>query len=355
MSAKRGIASSAGADGAFPGSHFTGPALGILIVALVGALGWFASESVSAVTGRKLLEPVVASLLLGVLVGNTVGVPDRASPAIGLVSRPVLNVAVALLGATVSADLIMDAGWKLLVLGVAVVLFGIGFGLLAGSAIGLNRKLSALLAAGNSICGNSAIAATAPAIGATRGDVASAISLTSIIGILHIVLLTVIAVNIDADPYQYGVLVGLTVYAVPQVAAAAYPLGPVAVQVAVVVKLTRVLLLGPVVLVMSLAFRRVGGDAPSLWRRARTALPWFVVAFALLAAARSFGVIGDATASLSGDISKLLFTLSMAGIGLEVSFASIRSAVPRVSLVNVSSIVFLSTVAIVGLTLLSVP
>jgi uncharacterized membrane protein YadS len=107
-----------------------------------------------------------------------------------------------------------------------------------------------LVACGNSICGNSAIAAVAPVIGADGEDVAASIAFTAVLGVVVVLLLPFLAPLLHLSGLQYGVLAGLTVYAVPQVLAATAPLGMVAVQMGTLVKLVRVLMLGPVVLVL---------------------------------------------------------------------------------------------------------
>ena len=112
---------------------------------------------------------------------------------------------------------------------------------------GLVRTGAALVAIGNSICGNSAIAALAPVIGAEKKDVASAIGLTAVIGVLLVLGLPMLIAPFMLSNYQYGVLAGMSVYAVPQVVAAAFPVSELSGNVATLVNLTRVLLLGPAV------------------------------------------------------------------------------------------------------------
>jgi uncharacterized membrane protein YadS len=133
--------------------------------------------------------------------------------------------------------------------------------------------------------------------------------------------------------YQYGVLTGLTVYAVPQVLAAAFPVSALAGQVGTLVKLVRVLMLGPVVLFFTVLHRtptphadagtigaRAGRGAFSLAR----ALPWFIVGFLLLAALRSAGVIPAETGGALKQLSSWLTLLAMAALGLGVDLRALR-------------------------------
>src|SRR6185436_18415978 len=130
------------------------------------------------------------------------------------------------------------------------------------------RKLAILVACGNAICGNSAIAAVAPAIGASREDVAASIAFTAVLGVVVVVMLPLLAGPLGLSEFQYGALTGLTVYAVPQVLAAAYAVSLYSGQIATLVNLARVLMLGPVVVFFSMR-EHTGVDGA---RRARMSI-----------------------------------------------------------------------------------
>ena len=110
--------------------------------------------------------------------------------------------------------------------------------------------MSVLVACGNSICGNSAIAAVAPVIGARADDVASSIAFTAVLGVVVVLGLPLLVPVLDLSLTQYGTLAGLTVYAVPQVLAATVPVSAISAQLGTLVKLVRVLMLGPVVVLL---------------------------------------------------------------------------------------------------------
>ncbi|OIQ77302.1 putative hydrolase [mine drainage metagenome] len=143
---------------------------------------------------------------------------------------------------------------------------------------------------------------------------------------------------------NYGVLAGLTVYAVPQVLAAAAPAGAVAVHIGTYVKLVRVLMLGPVVLVLSLLARRAaGGDAP----RAGIGqlVPWFIVGFVAMLLARSFGWIPQPLLRPFAQASSWLTVVSMAALGLGVDVRSVARAGPRVTAVVTLSLLALGVLS----------
>ncbi len=195
------------------------------------------------------------AILLGVAI-RTVWAPGaRFRAGIGFCAKALLEVAVVLLGASVSARTVLALGPALLGGIVAVVAVAIATSYAICRALGLGRRMAILVACGNSICGNSAIAAVAPVIGADGEDVASSIAFTAVLGVVVVLLLPLLVPVLAMSLTQYGVLAGLTVYAVPQVLAATLPIGALSNQVGTVVKLVRVLMLGPVVLALSLLTR----------------------------------------------------------------------------------------------------
>ena len=117
-------------------------------------------------------------------------------------------------------------------------------GFLVGRLLGLGPRLAFLVATGNAICGNSAIAAVAPVIRAEKRDVAGAIGLTAVIGLGLVLGLPFLIPPLTLSHFQYGILAGMGVYAVPQVVAAAFPVSQLSGEVATLVKLGRVMMLG---------------------------------------------------------------------------------------------------------------
>lgn len=267
------------------------------------------------------------------LVRSARALPESLDPGINVAAKEVLELAIVLLGASVDLPLLLRAGPSLAIGIIAVVVVGLALGYGIGRAFGLPHRLAVLVAAGNAICGNSAIAAVAPVIGAEREHVASAIAFTATLGVLVVLGLPHLMGPLGLSEYQYGVLAGLTVYAVPQVLAAAFPVGALAGQIGTLVKLVRVLMLGPVVLFFTLTHRapsphadatiigeRTGRRAVSL----ASALPWFIIGFLLLAALRSSGVIPQNAASPLKSLSSWLTILAMAALGLGVDLRTLK-------------------------------
>jgi uncharacterized integral membrane protein (TIGR00698 family) len=250
--------------------------------------------------------------------------PDRFDAGVSFTAKQILEVAVCLLGASVDLPLLLRAGPSLAIGIVLLVVLGLAVSYVIGRSLGLPRKLAVLVACGNSICGNSAIAAVAPVIHAEKHEVASSIAFTAIVGVAMVLGLPLLITPLQLSHYQYGVLAGLTVYAVPQVLAATFPVSVLSGQVGTLVKLVRVLMLGPVVLFFAVTHRRAGGERGEKTTFEITRyVPWFIIGFLLLAALRSGGLIPVAVAEPLKTISGWLTIGAMAALGLGVDLKAI--------------------------------
>jgi uncharacterized integral membrane protein (TIGR00698 family) len=290
---------------------------GIILCALIALAATAAGSVEHSLAGRAWIEPLVLAILIGAAV-RTAWTPDaRWKPGIDYSAKQVLEVAIVLLGLTLDVPLLLRAG-PLLAAGIVVaVVAALGVGYLLGRTLGLRTRLAMLVAVGNAICGNSAIAAVAPVIGAEPDDIASSIAFTAVLGVAVVLTLPYLMGPLGLSEYQYGVVAGLTVYAVPQVLAATLPVSALSGQVGTLVKLTRVLMLGPIVLGLSVAMRRRGATP-----RGRVAIgrlvPWFIIGFLLLAAVRAMGVVPASVVEAARWISATLTVVAMAALGLGV-------------------------------------
>jgi uncharacterized integral membrane protein (TIGR00698 family) len=330
---------------------------GLALVVAVSALAWIAERALTALVGHPTLEAIVLAILIGAIVRLFWTPAEGFAPGIALAAGFLLEVAIVLLGFGADLQQFIKAGLPLVASIVGVVVAAIVTGVAIGRALGLSPVHALLVACGNAICGNSAIAALAPVLGAKRDEVASAIAYTAVLGVVVILGLPFLAPLFGLNDYQYGVLAGLTVYAVPQVIAAAYPVSLLAGQTATLVKLVRVLMLGPLVVVLSLLRRRRErraheklGESPAAALAGTGVgelLPWFVVGFMIAGALRSFGVVRPPLADLARDSARVLTVLAMAALGLNVDIHAIRKVGPEVAATVTGSLVVMVTIALV--------
>ena len=324
---------------------------GIVLCALIAVVATAAGSVEHAVAGRAWIEPLVLAILIGAAV-RTAWTPDaRWKPGIDYSAKQVLEVAIVLLGLTLDVPLLLRAG-PLLAAGIVVAVVGaLAVGYLLGRTLGLRTRLAMLVAVGNAICGNSAIAAVAPVIGAEPDDVASSIAFTAVLGVFVVLTLPNLMGPLGLSDYQYGVVAGLTVYAVPQVLAATLPVSVLSGQVGTLVKLTRVLMLGPIVLGLSVAMRRRGATPQGRVAIGRL-VPWFIIGFLLLAAIRATGVVPVPVVDAARWTSAALTVVAMAALGLGVDvrvLGRVGKPVTATALGALTLLLFISVALVRGL------
>jgi uncharacterized integral membrane protein (TIGR00698 family) len=298
--------------------------------------------------GQAFLEALVLAILVGVAV-RTAWVPTpRFIPGLTFSAKFLLECAVVMLGASVSVATVLALGPFLLVGIASVVAIALGISFVIGRMIGLPLRMAILIACGNSICGNSAIAAVAPVIGADSDDIAASISFTAVLGVVVVLTLPLLVPVLQLSLTQYGVLAGLTVYAVPQVLAATLPIGALSNQVGTVVKLVRVLMLGPVVLGLSLLARdlrttgvRTNKSRPG-WQEL---VPWFITGFLVVLIVRSLGLVPQAALPTITQIAATLTTIAMAALGLGVDIRVVAKSGVRVTLAVTASLIVLGSIS----------
>ncbi|WP_454886346.1 YeiH family protein [Sphingomonas oryzagri] len=336
---------------------------GIMICLAVTGAAYGLQAAESRLFGRAWLEALVLAIVIGTAVRSMWTPSARWLPGIGFSAKFLLEMAVILLGASVSMATLAAVGPALLSAIAGTVVLAIGLSFAVGRLLHLPPRMALLVACGNSICGNSAIAAVAPVIGADGDDVAASIGFTAVLGVLVVLGLPLLGLALHMDGLQFGALAGLTVYAVPQVLAAAAPIGPAAVQMGTLVKLVRVLMLGPVCILLSFlapylpkqgAPRNdvVAGGIPasnlSNARRLplRKLVPWFILGFLMLCGLRSLGLISHALLAPIGEAATVLTVISMAALGLGVDVRAVARAGGRVTAAVLLSLLLLGGISL---------
>lgn len=299
-------------------------------------------------TGFVWFDGLVLAIIIGTLIHTVFGLPDVLMPGIRFSAKFLLELAIVLLGATISASTIADAG---------LIMIGIVFIIVIASLIvsynicrflGLSDHLATLVACGNSICGNSAIVAAAPVIDAGSDDIASSIAFTAALGIIVVLLLPMAFTIFNLTELQYGVIAGMTVYAVPQVLAATSPIGVISTQVGTIVKLMRVLMLGPVILLLGIK----NGSKNGVRLPLRHMVPWFIIGFFVMMLIRTLDVIPHPLLAPVKDAATALTIVSMAALGLSVNLLTVLASGGRVLLAGTMSILALAAMSALALMIL---
>jgi uncharacterized integral membrane protein (TIGR00698 family) len=320
---------------------------GVVLCVIVAVI----SSALEILERRLFAHPYVEALVVAILLGMAVRSfwtpPKRWQAGIAFSAKQLLEFAVMLLGASISFAMIAASGVALLgaIAAIVIVTLGLSFGL--SRMLGLSTRLSILIACGNSICGNSAIAAVAPVIGADSDEIASSISFTAILGVVMVLGLPLLIPLLQLSATQYGILAGLTVYAVPQVLAATVPAGLVSTQIGTLVKLMRVLMLGPIVVALALLAPRLQGRVRSKATVGFFRLvPWFILGFLAFAALRSLDIIPATVVGPLTGITSFLTVVSMAALGLGVDVRVLANVGGRVTAAVTLSLLFLLAISV---------
>lgn len=269
-----------------------------------------------------MVSPMMGAILIGIVFNNAIGCPDKARAGIAICSKRLLRLAVALLGFQLTIWQVSSIGLA----GVAaigiVLLLTFALTVWIGKLLGVDRGLTMLIAAGTSICGASAIAAMNDVSKAHDEDVSYAIATITLFGTLAMLIYPALIGNLHLIPEAYGFWVGASVHEVAQVVAAAFQGSEVAGQTGVVVKLTRVMMLAPLMLVIGamISGRAKSGTAV----RTPALIPVFVVGFIGCMLVNSFLTIPDTVHSSIVSATPVMLTASLGAIGLGTNIDRLR-------------------------------
>ncbi|KAA0700768.1 YeiH family protein [Neorhizobium sp. P12A] len=328
---------------------------GLVLCSAVALAAYLGERAEMNLFGGKWIESLVLAIALGIAVCTIRPLPDSFRPGINFSAKILLEIAIVLLGASISLAAIRGAGVALIAGIAVVVVLSIGASYTIGRLLGLPPKLATLIACGNSICGNSAIVAVAPVIEAGSEEIAAALAFTAVLGVAAVFLLPTFYFDAGMSIPQYGVLAGLSVYAVPQVLAATAPVGVLAVQTGTLVKLVRVLMLGPVIFLLGILVKAETGGEDARTGHHHSLVPWFIVGFLATMALRSFGLIPEQVIAPMAAVSTVLTVIAMAALGLSVNIRSVAHAGGRVICAATLSLIVLGTISYGLIAVLQIP
>ncbi len=300
---------------------------------------------------QAAISPLALCVALGFLIANFVKWPTFAGPATKISSKTIMRIGVALLGAQVSVASLREIGFKGVITVAIVVSFTI-FGVLGLSKLfKMSGDLGLLIGVGFGVCGATAVAAIRPQTRATEEETSYAIGLISLCGTLSIFLLPLIGHSLNLSTSEFGAWAGAAVHDVGQVVATASVWGDGADKYAIVVKLARVCLLAPIVLILSIRHRRwLTSQGKSEISTAKIPLiPYFVLGFIAVAIIHN---IVDINARLLADIvftSKLMIGAGLVALGSGVRWKSIRAIGPRPMAMGMIAWVIVAGVALAAI------
>ncbi len=299
-------------------------------------------------------------MLLGLAIGAPAAIRERLLPGASLAARYALRIGITLLGARLTIGQLLETGLGSVIAIVVTVSAALLLGTWLARRFGLVPPLSALLTVGMAICGNSAILALSPIIGARHRETAYAVSTITIFGLIGVLVLPVLGRLLEMSDPAFGTWAGLAVNDTAQVVATGYAYSAPAGDVATVVKLTRNLAILPVLLGATWLVARSTPTAPtsgSTLGMVARAVPWFVIGFVVFAALRSLGLLdlalptGGTLADLCSTLAGLLILVALAGVGMATDLRAMLGVGARPFLLGASMWI---VIALLGLILAQV-
>ncbi len=304
-----------------------GPGL-LLAVAIAGVASALARA-------LPLIGASVIAILIGIAVRQFARLPDAVAPGVRFASKRVLQTSIVLLGTGLSLAQVWTTGRASLLVMLGTLVLGVGAMLALGRLLGIERTIARLISVGTGICGASAIGALAPAIEADGAAVAYAISTVFLYNVGGVLLFPPLGHLMRLSSHAFGLWAGTAINDTSSVVAAAYTYGPAAGTYAVVVKLTRTVMIVPVVLVFALVAaceRRAEdtagreGQRPARKRRFLSGLPLFIVWFLVASALNTLGLSRPLGAQTLPALGQFLIVVALAGVGLSADLRAMARA-----------------------------
>jgi uncharacterized integral membrane protein (TIGR00698 family) len=297
---------------------------------------------------QPAISPLALCVAFGFLIANFASWPAFATQGTALASKKLMRIGVALLGAQVSVVSLKAIGMKGVITVILVVSFTI-FGILALSKLfKMSGELGLLIGVGFGVCGATAVAAIKPQTRATEEETSYAIALISLCGTLSIFVLPFLGHLMGLSDQTFGAWAGAAVHDVGQVIATASVWSDDAVKSAVVIKLSRVCLLAPIVLILSIRHRRyLAAQGQTNEGSAKVPLiPFFVIGFIIVAIIQNVFEIPEGLHDATVLISKVLLGAGLVALGSGVRWKSIRAIGPRPMLMGMVAWVIVAGVAL---------
>ena len=307
-------------------------------------------------TRSAMIDPMLVAIVVGVVIRNAIGLSPRFIVGVKWCVLTLMPLGIVLMGARLNFFDVVRTSAKALVISVICVTLALSMTIWLCRRVGVGQKLGILIAIGTAICGGSAIAVAAPVIEADDNDTAFAITTVTLFGLVAVFVLPLLGHVFGMSQLELGVWAGTSIHQTPQVVAAGFSYGPIAGDVATIVKLVRVLLLAPIVVGLSIWYARQKRAQQiahvTKVGKFTTLFPPFILGFVALALAATLHLkesflwdAGDVDVVLAKRVtwlSTFILTIAMAGVGLGVDLRGLKKIGLKALYVGLASAVLLA-------------
>ncbi|MGB7874146.1 MAG: putative sulfate exporter family transporter [Anaerolineales bacterium] len=289
---------------------------GVGLCILIGVVAVLLSPYIS-------IGSVSLAIILGMLVSNLFKPGKVFKAGIHFSEKHILALAIALMGVNLNFLILRELSYKTILLIMTAIAVTIFSAIVIAKIFKFSEKFALLLGIGSGVCGSSAIAATEQIIGAKEEEVGLSIAIVNFLGTLGIFLLPIIGSAIFRfSDINTGILIGNTLQAVGQVTAAGFSVSEVTGQTATIVKMGRILMLTPIILIFIFSNRIFGNVLENNQTRPR-GIPLFIVGFVVFSLVPTLGLVSVDTIEMLSATSKNALIIAMAGVGLKITFSNL--------------------------------
>ncbi len=292
---------------------------GVILTISIAIIAYFLSTFIT-------IGSVALAIILGIVISNIVPLHNKFEHGITYSEKTILAFAIALMGINLDFTILFNLGIKaviLIILGMALTIFSTLF---LAKFFKINTKFALLLGIGNAVCGASAIGATKDIVKADESEVGISVAIVNFLGTIGMFLVPFIALTLGFNDTNSGILVGDTLQAVGQAVAGGFSISDIAGQSATIVKMGRVLMLTPLIVILLWIYST--NNAPEEKRSVKSILkniPLFIIGFIVFSIISTFQILPENIVHYISILSEFTLIIAMAGIGLKISFKSIKN------------------------------
>jgi len=274
----------------------------------------------------SIMGQLVIAMIIGMIWRSMFGYRETIHLGVSFSSTKLLRAGIILLGMRLNLTDIYNAGFRVFIIAIINLLFALIVVYSLNRWLGVEKKLGILTACGTAICGAAAVVAIAPQIKAQEEETAVGAAIVAVLGTIFTVIYTVLYRVLSLSDKGYGIFAGGTLHEIAHVIAAAAAGGNAAVDLAVIVKLTRVALLVPVALLIGYFVRKYDGesDGSNSRKTSLSTVPWFIIGFIAMSGFNTLGIVSEVAAHYIVNAAYVFIGMAMAGLGLNVEVKAFR-------------------------------
>lgn len=300
---------------------------GTLVVILLSGLAYLVAEI--QVVKHLSISPLIIGIVLGMVYANTISrfMPKTLAPGITFCSKRILRLAIILYGFRLTLQHVVAIGWSAVAIDLIVVSVVILVGVLLGKLLKMDKEITLLTSIGSAICGAAAVLGAESVLANKPYKTAVAVSTVVIFGTIAMFLYPALYyLDIGLTDNQWGVYVGATVHEVAHVVGAGKAISESVGATAIIVKMIRVILLAPVLLILSLFVTKSNTSSSKLGMIKNLKIPWFAIWFIVVILFNSLSLLPTTVVDSINTADTFLLTMAMTALGMGTTFSQFKAA-----------------------------